>query len=293
MNTVCKTVPGIKLAKPRCNGKSGDGFTLIELLVVIAIIAILAAMLLPALAKAKIKAHAITCMNNNKQLMLAWRLYADDQADRLVGAMDIGFQPNRPNWVTGWMDFAGGNPSNWNLNQDLVNSPIWPYAGKNKNIFKCPADQATVLVDGKKLPRVRSNSMSQVFGSGEWLDATIRMEGQNVWRIYDKLTAIALPPKTWVVMDEHPDSINDGALAVACTGANASGSARIIDYPANYHDGACGIAFSDGHAEVHKWRGSKMRNTPIKYDDNMQLNVWAGNSWVDINWLADNTTVRK
>jgi prepilin-type N-terminal cleavage/methylation domain-containing protein len=293
MNTVRKSVPGIKLAKPRCSGNSGDGFTLIELLVVIAIIAILASLLLPALGKAKIKAHAITCMNNNRQLMLAWRLYAEDQADRLVGAMDIGFQPNRPNWVTGWMDFDGGNPSNWNLNQDLLNSPIWPYTSKSKNIFKCPADQAAVLVGGRKLPRVRSNSMSQVFGSGEWLDGTIKMEGQNVWRIYDKLTAIALPTKTWVVMDEHPDSINDAALAVACTGANSANAARIIDYPANYHDGACGIAFSDGHAVIRKWRGSKIKNAPIKYDDNMQLNVWAANSWVDINWLADNTTVRK
>ena len=281
MNTVCKTVPGIKLAKPRCNGKSGDGFTLIELLVVIAIIAILAAMLLPALAKAKIKAHAITCMNNNKQLMLAWRLYADDQADRLVGAMDIGFQPNRPNWVTGWMDFAGGNPSNWNLNQDLVNSPIWPYAGKNKNIFKCPADQATVLVDGKKLPRVRSNSMSQVFGSGEWLDATIRMEGQNVWRIYDKLTAIALPPKTWVVMDEHPDSINDGWLTDSWPGGGGWG-----DLAASYHCGACGLGFADGHGEIHKWK-DKATLEPVTKQTKPRVGGSAPN---DTKWFLQRST---
>jgi prepilin-type processing-associated H-X9-DG protein len=98
---------------------------------------------------------------------------------------------------------------------------------------------------------------------------------------------------TWVVMDEHPDSINDAALAVACTGANAAGSAQIIDEPANYHNGACGISFSDGHAEIHKWRASRMKDAAIQYNDCLSLNVPAGASWVDVSWLASVTTVAK
>ncbi len=282
---------GGHLAQTRPGGFVRRGFTLIELLVVIAIIAILAALLLPVLAKAKTKAHGIMCLNNNKQLMLGWRLYADDQADKLVGAMDVAFQPGRPNWFTGSLDFSG-SAVNWDINHDMVKSPLWVYISKNRYVFKCPADQAYVQALGQKLPRVRSNSMSQVFGTGEWLDKSYQHSGQNVWRIYDKLSSIAIPAKTWVLMDEHPDSINDAALAVACTDSQTT-AAQIIDYPANYHNGACGIAFSDGHAEIHKWKGSKIRNCPIQYNGTLQLNVPAESSWRDIAWLADNTTVRK
>jgi prepilin-type processing-associated H-X9-DG protein len=118
--------------------------------------------------------------------------------------------------------------------------------------------------------------MSQVFGTGEWLDKSFQGSGQNVWRIYDKLSGIVNASKTWVVMDEQPDSINDAALAVVCTGANTASSAQIIDEPANYHNGACGISFSDGHAEIHKWRASRMKDAPIQYNDCLSSNVPAG-----------------
>ena len=134
--------------------------------------------------------------------------------------------------------------------------------------------------------------MSQVFGSGEWLAKSFNSGGQNIWRIYDKLTAVVMPTKTWVVMDEHPDSINDAALAVACTDADTP-SAQIIDYPANYHNGASGMSFADGHAEIHSWKGSKIRNAAIQYNNYLALNVSAGDSWRDVSWWASVTTVRK
>lgn len=283
----------------KLNDWGGLAFTLIELLVVIAIIAILAAMLLPALAKAKCSGLAAQCMNNNKQLMLAWRMYSDDANDKLLASQD-GVDPMpRPNWITGSMDF-NDNPVNYDINNDITKSPLWSYTGKSAPIFKCPADKAVVPHAGGKLPRVRSNSMSQVFAKGEWLDGGLNA-AQTVWRTYSKLSTIVQPVNTFVFVDEHPDSINDAAFATQCTGnqpGDAPAIARIIDFPSNWHCGRCGFSFSDGHAVVHKWLGSTIRNAPITYDQSTYqsvrpLNVSAGDSWQDAHWMAENTTVKR
>jgi prepilin-type processing-associated H-X9-DG protein len=140
---------------------------------------------------------------------------------------------------------------------------------------------------------VRSISMSQVFSKGgEWLDKTYNAT-QTAWRTYDRFTAIVLPVKTWVFVDEHPDSINGLGFANACTGADSPATAQIIDFPANFHCGGGGFAFADGHAEIHKWKGSKINNAPVTYTGTLALNVPAGDSWVDVRWMAENTTVRR
>jgi len=261
-----------------------SAFTLIELLVVIAIIAILASMLLPALGKAKTKAQGIMCLDNTKQLTLAWRLYSDDNSDKLVGCQDAMANGTRPNWIGGWLDFSG-SAVNWDVNHDITQSPLWVYCGKSASLFKCPADQAMVQAGTKKLPRVRSNSMSQVFGNGVWLPS-------GNWRTYDKASIIVLPVKTFLLVDEHPDSINDAAFATQSDGADTQGGARIIDFPASYHNGACGFSFCDGHSEIHKWKGSKIK-APAHYNANLQLNVAAGDSWLDVWWMAQNATVHR
>jgi prepilin-type N-terminal cleavage/methylation domain-containing protein len=275
------------------------GFTLIELLVVIAIIAILAAMLLPVLARAKCKGQAAQCMSNGKQLMLGWRMYADDNRDNLVGAMNIPWTPARPNWFTGGLDFNGGNQSNWNIQIDEVNSPLWTYIGKSTKVFKCPSDLSTVTANGTIYPRIRSYSMSQVFGTGEWLTGNYVQSptGAFPWRTYDKLASVVLPAKTFVLVDEHPDTINDAALATDCSDnqpTSPPGQAKVIDFPADYHCGACGFAFADGHSEIHKWRGT-LATIPINFtgygtvSPNQTLGAAAA---VDLHWLADVSTVK-
>src|SRR5256885_8245779 len=146
-------------------------------------------------------------MNNGRQIILGWRMYADDDNDRLLGCN--GNNLNRADCIidqpsaTCWLDFSA-KQANWDPGVTLIPAPIFPYIGKSVAVFKCPGDQSAVLVGPKRLPRVRSISMSQVFSkSGEWLDKTYN-PSQNVWRTYDKLSSIVNPAKTFVFVDEHP-----------------------------------------------------------------------------------------
>ena len=271
--------------------KSARGFTLIELLVVIAIIALLMGILMPALQRARKMAQSIACTSNLRSLMIAWRTYGDSNDDKLVACQDG--MPGRPNWISGGLSFTNA-PVNWDIHNDLTRGPLWSYAGENAKVFKCPADMAKVTdSSGRTVPRVRSNSMSQVFGYGEWLNSSPANRSQNVWRTYAKFSRIVHPVRTWVFVDEHPDSINDAAFANACTDAHSPGAARVIDFPANYHGGSCGFSFADGHAVIHKWIGDTIKKAPVTYTGAMSLNVPAGDSWEDVQWMAENTTVKK
>jgi prepilin-type N-terminal cleavage/methylation domain-containing protein/prepilin-type processing-associated H-X9-DG protein len=224
------------------------GFTLIELLVVIAIIAILAGLLLPALGKAKVKAQAIQCMSDQKQLTLAWIMYADDYQDRLPPNASGSGNAAKHGWVEGWLDFSLGNTDNTNTLY-LLNAKIGPYT-KSLGIYRCPADNYDCVVrGGTRMPRVRSVSMNSFIGVDPG-------EGYGARQIppcyeYHKMSDIKRPPPSmlWVFVDEHPDSINDGWLTDGWPGGGGWG-----DLAASYHAGACGIGFADGHGEVHKWK---------------------------------------
>ncbi len=233
---------------------AGHGFTLVELLVVAAVLAILAALLLPALAGAKGRAQGVACLNNQRQLMLACLLYAGDFEDALpynMGADEIKRRVARNeylNWTSSIMS--------WELDPDNTNTflltrgGIGPYTSSSAAIYRCPTDWVVSDIQAAAgwSRRVRSISMNAMVGdAGEYIQ-----DGGNVnnpgYQQFFKVGQIPTPAGIFVFIEDHPDSINDGYFL------NKPDSLEWIDLPASRHNGGANLAFADGHLETHKWR---------------------------------------
>ena len=247
------------------------GFTRVDLAGAVAITVLLITALSPALARTRVNDRSFVCFNNLRQLVAAWRTYAEDNQDKLVPNLDN----QSGGWADGWEDWSATNHDNTNALL-LLKAKLGPYV-KQASLYRCPADTYLWSVGSQKFPRVRSVSMNAFVGTvpgSSWYPG---------WRTFNRFSEIQLPAPAglWVITEEHPDSINDAWFIVDVTNPNVW-----VDLPASYHDGACNFVFADGHGELKKWK-EKTTIVPVLQT---QYNGFPAQGSQDTSWVAQRTS---
>ena len=275
--------------RPLGSGKARSrGFTLIELLTVIAIVAVLAALLLPALAKARERARAIGCLNNTKQLCLAWQMYAGDNGDNLPYNLGMAGSSYRTdlNWVN--------NVMTWDLSSDntnlatLTGASLGSFVSSSTSVYRCPSDGALSAVQRAAgwASRIRSYSMNAMVGNA----GNFSKNGYNInnpdYTQFFKLTQIPQPTEIFVFLDEHPDSINDGYFV------ERDYYPEWHDLPASYHNGNAAFSYADGHSSLHHWLEPNTFAPPVPNAAALPIPVPAS-SQRDLEWVMDHMSVEK
>lgn len=269
--------------------KFHSGFTLIELLVVVALIAVLAALLLPALSRSKTRALAIMCRNNSKQLAYMWTMYSSDNSDKLAYNQAPNAQArsavpvNVPNWVNNFMDWEL-TPSNTNL--DFLNQSIFASYATGLAAYRCPADHA--LSDVQKAAgwssRVRSISMNAMVGDpGTMLQNGVNLNNPS-YQQFVRESDFRDPSSVFVFLDEHPDSIDDGYFQ------NNADVLQWFDLPGSYHFGGGSFSFADGHTEIHRWQSGNTVRPPVPGAFDGPVNV-DPNDRVDFDWVIRHMSI--
>ncbi len=274
-----RATPGTKrpcVVAERC----ARAFTLIELLVVAAVIAVLAALLLPALAAAKERGRMAACLNNVRQLHLAWQFYAEENGDRLVnnhGREQTRLERNTwANHVQDWLDSDDNTNPVW-----LTEAKLGPYVGRVTGVYKCPSDRSPA----ENGPRLRSYSMNSLVGDPGVL--TNRFNPAYVQ--FFKGSDILFPSRIFVFLEEHPDTINDGFFMNRLDEPSPTWG----NLPASSHRSSANLSFADGHVETHRWVVDGPNGTirpPVK---GAVGGTFPASPTTDFDWLKEHSSVRR
>jgi prepilin-type N-terminal cleavage/methylation domain-containing protein len=276
-----------------------NGFTLIELLTVVAIIAVLAAILLPALSKARARSQGIFCLNNTRQLTLAWLLYADDHEGMLP--YNLLMKPTSVRTNLNWVN----NVMTWDLSSDntnlatLTGASLGPYVSGMTGIFHCPSDQALSAMQSAAgwLQRIRSYSMNAMVGNAGDSSASGTNVNNPGYRQFFKLAQIPRPTDIFVFLDEHPDSIDDGYFlnkdAPSPSGMYGSNPDKWLNLPASYHNRSTAFSYADGHASLHHWLKSTTIRPPAPHAANLPIPIPASPSdeVADFDWMMEHMSI--
>jgi prepilin-type N-terminal cleavage/methylation domain-containing protein len=303
----------MKLISSNAAGPKGRGFTLIELLVVIAIIAILAALLLPVLNKAKQQGQGSKCLDNLRQIATAWTMYNADYRTYFVPNGAEAAEPSGPTdprlnpgqeyaqWCPGRQDVAAdlsAPTATPNIGYQYIMAGLLYQYAKNVGVYLCPADNSSFPFSGGIAePRVRSISMNS------WLNELV-LPGNQIWgysatavlREYKKEADLTIPGpgNTFLVVDENPWSINDAFFVEdPLEGFLGNPPGYWVDCPASYHAGSGGICFTDGHGQIKDWKDQRVlqNNTPGVWPNNGNNNTPLPPTYTrDLFWLQSRST---
>jgi len=282
----------INKVTPLWKGLESCAFTLTELVVLLALLGFLACMMAPAFAKTRPNNATVQCLQNLRQLGMAWRMYAEDNSGRLPPNVDGGSINDA--WVGGWLDYTASTANtniNYLINHDMYRGSgsgrdsgcghLGPYV-KDAAVFKCPTDTSVAPIGGQLLPRVRSYSMNGHVG-----EHTRNWSG-NAFTLYSKITDIVNinPANLMLILDEREDSINDGAFLV-----DPDSPWLMVDYPGGFHNAGCNLVFADAHCETHKWQDPRTIPLP-RYRVLLTLGVTLTGD-VDVSWIQEHCAARR
>ncbi|MSU56696.1 MAG: hypothetical protein EXS35_00680 [Pedosphaera sp.] len=253
----------------------------------IAVIAILAALLLPALAKAKMQAKRIQCINNQKQLATTWMLYVADNNDKVAAN---GLQSPPSTAVKFWIQgaFTPTNPTERTNFRSMLDPNYAQFADyiKTTKVYVCPTDTPEVVVSGVKYPRIRSYSLNVYVGwTGAWDDRMRPFDARGpLYKIFKKHSEMIsrIPGGTFLFLDVNPNSICWPYFGMQMS------SDSFFNFPGSSHNRAANVAFSDGHVDTHRWADPRTYN-PSSPDFHHHSDASSGNK--DLVWLRERTTV--